>query len=99
MRMRGVAGDEDAAGLVCLGHRDAQVPKPHIVELAGEGKTRGFLQQPVKVIIVARRVGRDRRMKEPALADIDPAEELPIAAQIGMNDPVGGTWRETLELL
>src|SRR5262249_17893366 len=64
MRMRRVAGDENAAGLVSLGHRDPQIPKSDIVEIAGERKTRGFLQQSMEVEIVARGVRRHRRMKE-----------------------------------
>ena len=68
MRMRGVAGNENAAGLVVLRHRDTQIPEPDIVEVAGEGKARGLLQQAVKIVIIPRGIGRHRRMKEPALA-------------------------------
>ena len=78
--MRGVAGDEDAADLVVLGDRDAQIPEADVIEVAGEGKAGDFLQQAVKIVIVPGRIGRHRRMKEPALADVDAAEELPIAA-------------------
>src|SRR6516165_10917098 len=38
MRMGGIAGNEDAADLVILGDRDAQVPKADIVEVAGKRK-------------------------------------------------------------
>src|SRR4029077_17580987 len=39
---RGVAGDEDAAGLISLGHRDSQIPESDIVEIAGERKAGSF---------------------------------------------------------
>src|ERR1700736_6701377 len=35
MRMRGIAGDEDATRLVSLGDRDAQIPETDIVEMTG----------------------------------------------------------------
>jgi hypothetical protein len=89
MRMRGVAGNEDAADLVSLGHRDAQIPEPDIIEVAGERETGDLLQQAVKVVIVPGRIGRHRRMEKPALADVDAAEELPIAAQIRIDDAIG----------
>ena len=38
-------------------------------------------------------------MEEPAFADIDSAEELPIAVEIGMNDAIGRAWRKALELV
>ena len=79
MRMRGVAGNEDTAGLVSVGDGDAQIPEADIVEFAGERKACHVLKQAVKVVVFARGVGRHRRMKEPALADVDPPEELPIA--------------------
>src|SRR5271166_1194566 len=99
MGMRGVAGDEDAAGLVSLGHRDPQIPESDIIEIAGERKACGFLQQSMEVEIVARGVRRHRRMEEPALADVDAAEKLPIAVQLGMDDSIGGARRKTLEPL
>src|SRR5437763_7711216 len=36
-------------------------------------------------------------MEKPAFADIDSAEELPIAAEIGMDDAIGRAWRKALE--
>ena len=99
MRMRRVAGDEDPAGLVSLGHRDLEIPEADIVEIAGERETGGLLQQSVEVVIVARGVGRHRRMEEPAFADVDAAEKLPIAVQVGMDYPIGGARREALERL
>src|SRR5947207_5388626 len=67
--------------------------------MAGERKAGGFLQQSMKIVIIACRVGRHRRMEEPAFADIDSAEELPIAVKIGMNDAIGRAWRKALELV
>src|SRR5215471_14598873 len=99
MGMRGVAGDEDAAGLVSLGHRDPQVPEADIIEVAGERKASRFLQQSMEVEIVARRIRRHRRMEEPAFADIDTAEKLPIAVQLGMDDTIGGARRKPFEPL
>src|SRR5208282_4661315 len=74
----GVAGDKDAAHLICFGDGDAQIPEPHIIEVAAERETGDLLQQTVKVVVISRRVRRDRSVKEPLLADIDPSEELPI---------------------
>ena len=82
MAVRGVAGDEHAADLIFLGDRDAQVPEADVVELAGELEAGGPLQQAVEVEIVARGVLRHRRVEEEALADVDAAEELPVALQV-----------------
>ena len=55
------------------------------------------LQQAVKVVIVLGRVRRHRRMEEKPLADVDPAEELPIALQVRMHGAVGGARRKAIE--
>src|SRR6201993_1526682 len=94
MRMRGIAGDEDAAGLGNLRYRDPQVPEPDIAEVAAKRKAGRFLQQSVKVEIIARGVRRHWRVKEPAFADINTAEKLPIAVQRGMDDTIGGARRQ-----
>src|SRR5215471_19568069 len=99
MGMRGVARYEDAAGTVSLGYGDLQVPETDVIKIAGEWKAGRFLQQSMKVEIVARGVRRHRRVEEPAFADVDAAEKLPVAVQRGMNDPIGGTRRKTLEPL
>src|SRR5262249_50804110 len=99
MAVGGVAGDEDAAHLVAVGGGDAQIPEAHIVELAGETESGGLLQQALKVVVVPRGVGRDRSVKKELLADVDAAEELPIALQIRMHDAVGGARRKALEPL
>src|SRR5262249_60264178 len=66
---------------------------------AGERESRDLLQQPVKVVIVPRGVRGNRRMEEPALAHIDPSEELPVAFQIRVHHAIGGAGRKTRELL
>ena len=100
MAVRGVAGDEHAADLVLLGDRDAQVPEADVVELGLERKAGRLLQQPVEIEIVPRGVLRHRRMEEEALADVDPAEELPVAVQVRVHRPVGRLRRKALaELL
>ena len=97
--MGGVAGDEHAVDLVILGDRDAQIPEADIIEVAGKWETGDFLQQPVKVVIVARGIGRNRGVEEPALADVD-AAELPIARRDrGCMHAIGGARRKPLELL
>src|SRR5579872_2930951 len=97
MRMRRVAGDKDPSRLVSLGHRNPQIPEADMVECASERKAGGLLQQGPEVVVVAGRVGRHRRMKEPAFADVDAAEKLPIAVEIGMDDPIGRARWKTLE--
>ncbi len=99
MAVGGVARDKDAPDLILLRNRDAQVPEPHIVELARETEAGGALQQAMEVIIVARRIGRHRRVEEPALLGIDAAEELPVALEVGMHHAISGSRRKALELL
>src|SRR5579864_988076 len=84
MAVRRVAGDEDAADLIFIRDRDAQIPKSDMVEFGGKGETRHALNEALEIVIVGRRTFRHRRVKEPTLADIDAAEELPIAFQIRM---------------
>src|SRR5262249_20939324 len=60
----------------------------HIVGLASEGEAGRALQEAMEIIIVARRIGRHRGMEEPALLDIDAAEELPVALEVGMHDSI-----------
>ena len=97
--MRGIAGDEYASHLIAIGDGDAQIPKPHVVEIADEREARGFVQQRQEIVIVLRGIGRHRRMKEPALADVDAAEELPVPLQIGVQHAIGGARRKALEFL
>ena len=100
MAVRGVAGDEHAADLVSLGDRDAQVPEADVVELGLERKARRLLQQAEEIEIVPRGVLRHRRVEEEALADIDAAEELPVALEVRMHRPVDRLRRKALaELL
>jgi hypothetical protein len=93
----GIAGDEDAPDLIVFGHRDAQVPEPDMLELAGEREAGGVPDQGMEVVVVGPGVSRHRGVEEPTLADIDPAEELPVAFQRRVQRIVGGARRETLE--
>ncbi len=51
MRVRGVAGDEDAAGAIPLRHRHAQVPEADVIELAGELEAGDTVEERDKVEI------------------------------------------------
>src|SRR5262249_39463929 len=99
MAMGRIAGDEHAADLILLGDGDAQIPEPHIIELAGKLESRGALQQAVEVVVVRGRVGRDRSVKEKSLADVDAAEELTIALQIRVHGAIGGARGKPLQSL
>ena len=76
-----IAHDEGTAHLVCVGKGNAQIPKAHIVELARERESCGFLQQAVKIVVFLRCIGRDRSVKEELPVCVNPAEELPVALQ------------------
>ncbi len=84
--MRGVAGDEHAARAVAVGDREAQVPETDVLELDIELDTGRFVDQAPEVEVVPGRPGRHRRVKEPRRAEIDPAEEFPVALQVGMQN-------------
>src|SRR5262249_52777998 len=96
MTVRRIAGDEDTADLVLFGHRHPQVPEADMLELAGERKSGRAVEQRAEVEIVAGGVLRHRRMEEEALADVDAAEELPVAVQVGMHGAVDRLRREAL---
>ena len=82
-----------------FGDRDAQVPEPDIVKVAGEVESGRALQQAMEIIIVERRIGRHRRMEEPAFLGIDAAEELPVTVEVGMHHAISRSRRKALELL
>src|SRR4029079_567023 len=82
MAVRGIAGDEDAADLVVLGDLHAQIPETQVFELGLEWKSGRFFQQALEIEVLPRGVSRRRGMEEEALADIDAAEELPVALQV-----------------
>src|SRR5579871_1030587 len=99
MAVRRIPGDEHAPDLVPFGDSDAQVPEPHMVEFACEGATSGLLDEASKIKIVPRGIGGNGGMEKPSFSDVDAAEELPIALQVGMHDPVSRALRESLEAL
>ena len=87
--MRGVPGDEDSPGAIVLRDRDAQIPEADMFETARELETRGLVQQTGEIVVVARGIGRHRRVEEEALLGIDAAEELPVAVQRRIHRPIG----------
>src|SRR5262249_38504694 len=99
MAVGGIAGEEDAAHLIFLCHRNTQIPEADIVELAGELEAGGLLQQPVKVVVFLGGVRRNRSVEEEPLTDVDPPEEPPEALQVRMQRTIGGARREALESL
>ena len=96
MAVRGVAGDEHAPDLVFLRDRDAQVPEPDVIELGLERKPGRLVQQGLEIEIVPRGVLRHRRVEEEALADVDPAEELPVAVEIRVHGAIDRLRRKAL---
>ena len=84
MAVRGVAGDEDAPDAILIGDRDAQVPEADVLELDVEFLADRRMQIAAEIEIVLRGAERHRRMEEPGGAEIDAAEELPVALQVGM---------------
>ena len=58
--VRGVAGDEHAAGAIGVGGGDAQIPETDMVERNVEFFAGGLMQQAVEVEIVLGRAGRHR---------------------------------------
>src|SRR4029079_12912331 len=78
MRVRSVPGDEGAPDPIALGDRYSQVPEPDVVERASKLEAGDALQQGVNVEIVGGGVRRHRGVEEPAFADVDAAEKLPV---------------------
>ena len=70
-----------------------------MVELAGEREAGDALQQAVEIEIAGRGVGRHRRVEEEALADVDAAEELPVAVEVRMQHAIGRALGKALEPL
>src|SRR6185437_808486 len=99
MAMRRVAGDEDAADAILVGDSDAQVPEPDMVEFALELEPCDAVEQAEEIVILARGAGRHGRVKEKTLADIDAAEELPIAFEFGPQHQIGRAVGKTLQPL
>jgi hypothetical protein len=97
MAVRRVPRDEDAPDLIVLGHGDAQVPEPDVLELARKREPGSLFHQRAKIEAVFRRAGRRRRVEEKSFADVDAAEKLPIAFQFRPHDAIRGALREPLE--
>ncbi len=95
----GVAGDQQAPAPIGGGDGDAHVPDAEMVEAAGEGEARRLVQQTPGVLRAGRRgCGplRQGRVEEPVLGGVDPAEEAPIAGEVGTNHPVDLGGRKSL---
>src|SRR5690348_5217517 len=79
MRMGGIAGDEDAAATIAVGDRVAQRPEAGVVDVAGKIESGCLEERRPEIEAVASGDARDRRVEEETLADVDAAEELPVA--------------------
>ena len=99
MRVRGVAGNEDAAVSIRVGDGVAQLPEARIVDLAGEIEAGGRAQRRAEIEILALGVARDRRVEEEPLADIDAAEELPVTLEVRVQHAVSRARRKALQCL
>ena len=99
MAVRGIAGDEDAADAVLIGDREAQVPEADVLELDVEFVADRLMQEAAEIEIVFCGAERHRRVKEPGGAEIDAAEELPVALQVGMQHIVEGLVGKALQQL
>src|SRR6185295_13779111 len=84
--MRGIAGNEYPPAAIAVGNRDPQFPEADMVELDVEFSTCRRMQIAAEIEIVFRRTGRHRCVEKPSGAEIDAAEELPIALEIWMQD-------------
>ena len=98
-RVGGVTGDEDAVRPIVLRHRQPQIPEADMVERAGELEAGDPVEQGGKVEIVPGGVVGHGCVEEPAFVRVDAAEELPVAVQVRMQDPVSRLHREPLEAL
>jgi hypothetical protein len=73
MAVRGVAGDERPAGLILIGHRDAQVPEADVIVFSLEREAGHPFHQAVEVEILALGTARQRRVeKEPSPTSMRP---------------------------
>src|SRR5437764_115523 len=78
MRMSRVAGDEDPAGLVSLGHRDLEIPEADIVEIAGDRETGSAVLRYCDLDMIALLLDR---FGGPAEPDLDIVEFFKPCAQ------------------
>src|ERR1043165_2910374 len=97
MAVRRVPRNEDAACPISVRYRDAKIPEPDVIEVTGKIESRRALDQSMNVEIVGAASPRPRRMKEPGLFVIDAPEELPVAVEVRMHHPIGGTRRKSLQ--
>src|SRR5258708_39176196 len=97
MAVGSIAGDEDAPAAIAIGGGKAQIPKTDMLEFDIElGACRG-MDGAGKIEIVPGGSRRHRGMKEPGGAEIDPAEELPVALQIGVQHAVERLVRKSVQ--
>src|SRR5262245_21579379 len=85
-----IASHKDAARAIAIGNREAQVPKPDVIERnvkLGAGRR---IEKLAKVEIVLRRAGRDGSVEKPAAAEVHPAKELPVAVKLRVENAVEG---------
>jgi hypothetical protein len=78
----GIASDKHSIHAVLARDHDTQVPEADVIELRCKLETRSLLNESMKIEVVRPCTGRDGRMEEEALADIDAAEEAPEALQL-----------------
>src|SRR4029450_10802055 len=82
----GIPGDEDMSSPIRVGDREAQVPEADVLELDVERLPYGCVKVRAEVEVVGGRPGRDRGVEEPGIAEIDAAEELPVALKLGLQN-------------
>src|ERR1700676_523450 len=99
MAVRGVAGDKDAPAAIVIGGGDAQIPEADVLEFDIELRAYRRKKAAAEIEIIPGGAERHRRMKEPGSAEIDAAEELPVALQIGMQHVVERLVRKSLQQL
>src|SRR5215472_6484470 len=99
MAVRRIAGDEHAALPVAVSDVDAQIPEPHVLEVARHAEPGGPLDQRMRVEAGRRRGLAYRRVEEPRLRRVHPPEEPPVALELGMQHTVRGPQREALQAL
>ena len=77
-----VTGDEYRPRTVRIGNGKAQFPEADVIDVDGEPGADGAMQAGGEIEVLAGGAGGHGRVKEPGLAEVDPSEELPVAAEI-----------------
>src|SRR5262249_502521 len=90
MAVGGIACNKDAARAIALGNREAQVPKPDVIERNAKLGTGRGVEKVGKVEGVPGRGGWDGSVEKPAAAEIHAAEELPVAVKLRVENAVEG---------